>query len=465
MGKEKKTKRFYALDYSDQCTKNYYRLLLDYDESIYTAPINNIERRSNADNIKVGNVVWSKYESDMFFKALARFSQKRPIEIAKWIGTKNPIEVMELIDYYEKEVKLFSELGLLERVCHKDIPAAREMSDEWLEFEASQVEELQKKTERITKIEKKALFNVKHGLIKDGEVDQRKLNLFKSKTLVTLIKSDIDHVLKFNEKQSMPAPPEISHNVLKVGNINNEILLNSYDNNKIYNNDVSGNDKNDAVINIDGNNSSPEKEDDVDIILNVDEQEDYVTDKLDRLRDEYYEKELKNILDKSYPKSIGILYETLEVDMGANYNNSNNIDGNNTGGDTTDGNNTGIDGNNTGGDNTDGNNMGIDGNNTGDDNTGGDNIGIDDNNTGGNNTGVDGNNTGDDNTGGNNTGVDGNNTSGDNTGGNNTGVDGNNTGDGNMDGNNMNIDVNNTDGGNTDDMSGYYIGGVNILNE
>nr|CAG8651822.1 15605_t:CDS:2 [Entrophospora candida] len=463
MGKEKKTKRFYALDYSDQCTKNYYRLLLDYDESIYTAPINNIERRSNADNIKVGNVVWSKYESDMFFKALARFSQKRPIEIAKWIGTKNPIEVMELIDYYEKEVKLFSELGLLERVCHKDIPAAREMSDEWLEFEASQVEELQKKTERITKIEKKALFNVKHGLIKDGEVDQRKLNLFKSKTLVTLIKSDIDHVLKFNEKQSMPAPPEISHNVLKV-----------------------------------------EKEDDVDIILNVDEQEDYVTDKLDRLRDEYYEKELKNILDKSYPKSIGILYETLEVDMGANYNNSNNIDGNNTGGDTTDGNNTGIDGNNTGGDNTDGNNMGINGNNTGDDNTGGNNTGVDgnntgddntggnntgvdgnntgdgntgsnnmcvdgnntsDDNTGGNNTGVDGNNTGDDNTGGNNTGVDGNNTSGDNTGGNNTGVDGNNTGDGNMDGNNMNIDVNNTDGGNTDDMSGYYIGGVNILNE
>ncbi|CAH1760272.1 6183_t:CDS:2, partial [Entrophospora sp. SA101] len=313
MGKEKKTKRFYALDYSDQCTKNYYRLLLDYEESIYTAPTNNVERRSNAENIKVGNVVWSKYESNMFFKALARFSKKRPVEIAKWIGTKTPIEVMELIDYYDKEVKLFSELGLLERLCHKDIPAAREMSDEWLEFEASQVEELQKKTERITKIEKKALFNVKHGLIKDGEVDQRKLNLFKN------------HVLKFNEKQSMPAPPEISHNVLKV-----------------------------------------EKEDDVDIILNVDQQKDYVTDKLDRLRDEHYEKELKNILDKSYPKSIGILYETLEIDIrDLNFNH-----GNNTGG-----NNTGVDGNNTGDDNTGGNNTGVDGNNTGDDNTGGNNTG------------------------------------------------------------------------------------------
>ncbi|CAJ0767980.1 17138_t:CDS:2, partial [Entrophospora sp. SA101] len=340
MGKEKKTKRFYALDYSDQCTKNYYRLLLDYEESIYTAPTNNVERRSNAENIKVGNVVWSKYESNMFFKALARFSKKRPVEIAKWIGTKTPIEVMELIDYYDKEVKLFSELGLLERLCHKDIPAAREMSDEWLEFEASQVEELQKKTERITKIEKKALFNVKHGLIKDGEVDQRKLNLFKSKTLVTLIKS--------------------------------------------------GNDKNDAVINIDGNNSSPEKEDDVDIILNVDQQKDYVTDKLDRLRDEHYEKELKNILDKSYPKSIGILYETLEIDIrDLNFNHymdASNIDDD-------------IDCVKMGGNNT-----GVDGNNTGDDNTGGNNTGVDGNNTGGNNTGVDGNNTGDDNTGGNNTG-------------------------------------------------------------
>ncbi|CAJ0907678.1 14169_t:CDS:2, partial [Entrophospora sp. SA101] len=364
MGKEKKTKRFYALDYSDQCTKNYYRLLLDYEESIYTAPTNNVERRSNAENIKVGNVVWSKYESNMFFKALARFSKKRPVEIAKWIGTKTPIEVMELIDYYDKEVKLFSELGLLERLCHKDIPAAREMSDEWLEFEASQVEELQKKTERITKIEKKALFNVKHGLIKDGEVDQRKLNLFKSKTLVTLIKrctgkeknfyvhidtinklydilkdrlatiiyklmvicdqykrltnedkliskSDIDHVLKFNEKQSMPAPPEISHNVLKV-----------------------------------------EKEDDVDIILNVDQQKDYVTDKLDRLRDEHYEKELKNILDKSYPKSIGILYETLEIDIrDLNFNrklkdDDDNVDGNH------------IDNNNIGDDSIDVNNIG-----------------------------------------------------------------------------------------------------------
>ncbi|CAJ0829236.1 20450_t:CDS:2 [Entrophospora sp. SA101] len=406
MGKEKKTKRFYALDYSDQCTKNYYRLLLDYEESIYTAPTNNVERRSNAENIKVGNVVWSKYESNMFFKALARFSKKRPVEIAKWIGTKTPIEVMELIDYYDKEVKLFSELGLLERLCHKDIPAAREMSDEWLEFEASQVEELQKKTERITKIEKKALFNVKHGLIKDGEVDQRKLNLFKSKTLVTLIKrctgkeknfyvhidtinklydilkdrlatiiyklmvicdqykrltnedkliskSDIDHVLKFNEKQSMPAPPEISHNVLKV-----------------------------------------EKEDDVDIILNVDQQKDYVTDKLDRLRDEHYEKELKNILDKNGNNTGDD--NTGDDNIG--------IDGNNTGDDNTGDNNTGVDSNNKGDDNTGGNNTGVDGNNTGDDNTGGNNTGVDGNNTGGNNTGVDGNNTGDDNTGGNNTG-------------------------------------------------------------
>src|SRR5437763_12131331 len=96
-----KTKRSTNLDHSDQKTKNYHRLLLNYEEQVHTITpdFNIVERVSKTVKKRVlGNASWDKYELHLFFKALARFGKKRPMEIAKWIGSKTSIEVIGLID-------------------------------------------------------------------------------------------------------------------------------------------------------------------------------------------------------------------------------------------------------------------------------------------------------------------------------------------------------------------------------
>ncbi|CAG8564538.1 23735_t:CDS:2 [Gigaspora margarita] len=108
----------------------------------------NPEHHKRLHRIIIRNVLWKPKELECFFTALERCGKHNPAEISRRLGTKSVSQVIILIEFFEHELKLVKACP----VNYTDIPSAREMSDNWLEFEKIQVEMIQ---ERINKIEKK----------------------------------------------------------------------------------------------------------------------------------------------------------------------------------------------------------------------------------------------------------------------------------------------------------------------
>ncbi|KAL1914979.1 uncharacterized protein VTP21DRAFT_7684 [Calcarisporiella thermophila] len=94
-------------------------------------------RSSNclSDSIVEG-VYWTAIEKEQFFEALGRFGKRNLRAIAKSVPTKNDIQVELYLRWLQKLSKGFEPIPL------SDIPAAREVSDAWLEFENRESEHL-----------------------------------------------------------------------------------------------------------------------------------------------------------------------------------------------------------------------------------------------------------------------------------------------------------------------------------
>ena len=77
---------------------------------------------------------WTSEEKERLFQALPRFSRFRPDAIADAVKTKSATEVAAYLDFLEEQTALLSDGDFAQP---QDMPAAREMSAQWLAREES----------------------------------------------------------------------------------------------------------------------------------------------------------------------------------------------------------------------------------------------------------------------------------------------------------------------------------------
>lgn len=83
---------------------------------------------------------WTEVETERFFEVLPRFSKFRCDAIAEHIQTKSESEVLALIGSIEDNIGLMQAHGTLGK--HPPAPAAREMSERWIEMEERLAEDV-----------------------------------------------------------------------------------------------------------------------------------------------------------------------------------------------------------------------------------------------------------------------------------------------------------------------------------
>lgn len=83
---------------------------------------------------------WTDLETEKFFYALQRFSKFRCDAIAEHIGTKNEVEVAEIVDKFEEATTLLKAHNAFNNVSSP--PAARQMSEAWLRMEEALAEDV-----------------------------------------------------------------------------------------------------------------------------------------------------------------------------------------------------------------------------------------------------------------------------------------------------------------------------------
>ncbi|KAK9477942.1 hypothetical protein V1514DRAFT_332404 [Lipomyces japonicus] len=108
-----------------------------------TQPISKKPLRASKIN---GRTLWTSEEKELFFEYLGRRSRRDPAGIAEGVGTKSVIECAEYIDILERNrttAYVSSKRrprGIRSRwkKLMKSVPAAREMSENWIRFEEQQ---------------------------------------------------------------------------------------------------------------------------------------------------------------------------------------------------------------------------------------------------------------------------------------------------------------------------------------
>lgn len=91
-----------------------------------------IDQTDSNDNHHVAGVIWTKEEKDLFFELLSRKSRHRLPEIAREMGTKSLVEVEEYHDMLWEAAQHEPPIDL------EDMPAAKEMSGDWIMMEENQ---------------------------------------------------------------------------------------------------------------------------------------------------------------------------------------------------------------------------------------------------------------------------------------------------------------------------------------
>lgn len=107
----------------------------------------------------VAGVIWTEEEKELFFQLLSRKSRHNLADIAREMGTKSLVEVEEYHDMLWMAAQQQPSIDL------RDVPAAREMSDDWVLMEENQGGSIQIVEEK----------NVHYSL--DNEGDELLLNM------------------------------------------------------------------------------------------------------------------------------------------------------------------------------------------------------------------------------------------------------------------------------------------------
>src|ERR1043166_1186450 len=110
---------------------NYHKLLLEQ------GILFNSRKEINHNCFEPNNLKWKLSEINQFFIALQRCGKHDPVGISRRVKTKSPLQVMMYIEQLENELQYAKEIGRIKKepLDYKYIPAAREMSEEWVKFE------------------------------------------------------------------------------------------------------------------------------------------------------------------------------------------------------------------------------------------------------------------------------------------------------------------------------------------
>ena len=161
---------------------NYHKLLLEQEFFFNSGEgINHIRSELN-------NVNWNLSEVNQFFTALQRCGKHNPVEISRSVKTKTPLQVMMYIEQLENELQYAKEIGRIKKepLDYEDIPAAREMSEEWAKFEDKSAKML------IQKLEENETNRTNSGINElKLQQDREKIELFKLENFAKLLFSKL----------------------------------------------------------------------------------------------------------------------------------------------------------------------------------------------------------------------------------------------------------------------------------
>ncbi|KAG5438687.1 hypothetical protein PCANB_002407 [Pneumocystis canis] len=126
-----------------------------------------------------GNL-WSSLEKEKFFKSLSRRSRHNPEDIARDVGSKSVIQVIAYINILEEEsqmLRFFSKSHGKEIVSLRHIPAAMEMSDEWIDVEEQEAKKIQQWVDKLQEHQEKLIWGPEWSFLGNKKISEIEMAL------------------------------------------------------------------------------------------------------------------------------------------------------------------------------------------------------------------------------------------------------------------------------------------------
>ncbi|KAG5513171.1 hypothetical protein PMAC_001541 [Pneumocystis sp. 'macacae'] len=140
-----------------------------------TAADVDLEIRDNlCSSIVCGNM-WSSFEKEKFFKSLSRRSRHNPEDIARDVGSKSVVQVIGYMNMLEEGSRM---LRLSNKRCSgdifslRDVPAAMEMSDEWVNVEEQEAKKIQEWVDRLQEHQEKIMWGPEWSFLENRKSDE-----------------------------------------------------------------------------------------------------------------------------------------------------------------------------------------------------------------------------------------------------------------------------------------------------
>ncbi|QSL66741.1 hypothetical protein MERGE_001127 [Pneumocystis wakefieldiae] len=106
----------------------------------------------------INGEIWTSLEKERFFKSLSRRSRHNPEDIAR--------------DIELRAFRLFGEGNGKDIVDFRDIPAAMEMSDEWINIEEKEAKKIQEFTDKIQEKQEKLTWGPEWSFLENKKADE-----------------------------------------------------------------------------------------------------------------------------------------------------------------------------------------------------------------------------------------------------------------------------------------------------
>ncbi|KAG4304981.1 hypothetical protein PORY_001656 [Pneumocystis oryctolagi] len=130
--------------------------------------------KSNLHSSIINGNMWSSLEKERFFKSLSRRSRHNPEDIARDVGSKSVMQVIGYMNILEEEsrmLRLFSKRhGEVVNLRH--IPAAMEMSDEWVNFEEQEAKRIQEWTDKLQERQERVIWGPEWSFLENKKSNE-----------------------------------------------------------------------------------------------------------------------------------------------------------------------------------------------------------------------------------------------------------------------------------------------------
>ncbi|KTW27381.1 hypothetical protein T552_02360 [Pneumocystis carinii B80] len=119
--------------------------------------------------------IWTSLEKERFFKSLSRRSRHNPEDIARDIGSKSVMQVIGYMNILDEELRAFRLFGKgngKEIVNFRNIPAAMEMSDEWINIEEKEAKKIQEFTDKIQERQERLTWGPEWSFLENKKTNE-----------------------------------------------------------------------------------------------------------------------------------------------------------------------------------------------------------------------------------------------------------------------------------------------------